>query len=160
MTVIAAFIIKLVHPLLARYVSGFPVHVEACMLAFSCCVLMWLCVSVCARVYDCWCVTGENRDKSSPVVSVPSYLQHSQKQVYKLIGKWQTFRRLVKHTFTFPASEADERIGRWREGDQNDGTKTRQKEEVVEVEVTEQEEEIAMEMEAGENRWKTAALTH
>lgn len=93
------------------------------------------------------------------MVSAPSYLQHSQKQVYKLIGKWQTHHRLVKHTFIFLASVADERIGRWREGDQNDRTKTRQNKEEVMVEVTEQEEEIAMEMEAEENCGKTAELT-
>lgn len=92
------------------------------------------------------------------MVSAPSYLLHSQKQVYKLIGKCQTHSRLVKHTLTFPASEADERIGSSREReskrnreetidgrDRNDTAKMRQKEE-VEGGVTEQEEEIEMEI--------------
>lgn len=88
------------------------------------------------------------------MVSAPSYLLHSQKQVYKLIGKCQTHSRLVKHTHTFPASEADERIGRESKRnreetidgrDRNDTAKMRQKEE-VEGGVTEQEEEIEMEI--------------
>lgn len=49
------------------------------------------------------------------MVSAPSYLLHSQEQVYKLIGKCPTHGRLVKRTLTFPASEADGRIGSQRE---------------------------------------------
>ncbi|KAM7393694.1 hypothetical protein PAMP_020548 [Pampus punctatissimus] len=58
-----------------------------------------------------FCSEEENRDNSNLVVSAPSYLLHSQKQVYKLIGKCQIHSKLVKHTLTFPVSETDERIG-------------------------------------------------
>lgn len=57
----------------------------------------------------------ENRDNSSLVVSAPSYLQHSQKQVYELIGKCQTQSRLVKHALNFPMREEDGRIGSSKE---------------------------------------------
>lgn len=72
----------------------------------------------CARVEKCMpvCVwQQENRDNSSLVVSAPSYLQHSQKQVYELIGKCQTQSRLVKHALTFPGREEDGRIGSSKE---------------------------------------------
>ena len=51
------------------------------------------------------------------MVSAPSYLLHSQKQVYKLIGKCQTHGRLVKHTPAFPVSKVDMRIGSYRVGE-------------------------------------------
>ena len=92
------------------------------------------------------------------MVSAPSYLLHSQKQVYKLIGKCQTHSRLAEHTLTLPASQADKRIGSLRENkrnregtidgrDRNDTAKMRQREEEVEVGMTEQDEEIEVEME-------------
>ncbi len=84
------------------------------------------------------------------MVSTPSYLLHTQKQVYKLIGKCQTHSRLVKHTLTFPARQADKELAareRTRETgwetidgrDQKDTVKMRQKEEEVEGGVTEKE---------------------
>lgn len=50
------------------------------------------------------------------MVSAPSYLLHSQKQVYELIGKCQTQSRLVKHKLTFPtrATHARELAARKR----------------------------------------------
>lgn len=53
------------------------------------------------------------------MVSAPSYLQHSQKQVYKLIGKCQTQSRVVKHALAFPVSQEEGRIGSSNENSRN-----------------------------------------
>lgn len=91
-------------------------NASAALGAVAALVREWRYMSVCV-----W--QEENRDNSSLVVSAPSYRLHSQKQVYKLIGKCQTYSRLVEHTLTLPARQADKRIGSWRENKRNPGEK-------------------------------------
>lgn len=101
MTVPDAFIISPVCPAALQ-------HRGAASLLFPQCRLAWLrtCTKkekkrvvhaglCCARsCFVCVCVHACDRRKTeitvAPVVSAPSYLLHSQKQVYKLIGKCQT----------------------------------------------------------------------
>lgn len=78
---------------------------------------MWLCM--CEKCMPVCVWQQENRDNSSLVVSAPSYRQHSQKQVYELIGKCQTQSRLVKHALTFPVRQEDGRIGSSKETREN-----------------------------------------